>query len=65
MVGVRDEDSAEPFFRDWMEYMEDRHYTEFDDETYGDFDIVVSEDGSQAYALTDDWLVFAAGERGL
>ena len=65
MVGVRDEDSAESFFRDWLEYMEDKHYTEFDDETYGDFDIVVSEDGEQAYALTDDWLVFASSERGL
>ena len=65
MVGVRHEDSAEAFFRDWLEYMEDEHYTEFHDETYGDFDIVVSEDGEQAYALTHDWLVFASSERGL
>ena len=65
MVGVRDGDSADAFFRDWLDYMENEHYTEFHDETYEDFDIVVSEDGSQAYALTDDWLVFATSERGL
>ena len=65
MVGVRDEDSAESFLRDWLEYMEEDQYTEFHDETYEDFDIVVSEDGLQAYALTDDWLVFATSERGL
>ena len=65
MVGVRDEDAADAFFRDWLEYMESEEHTEFHDDTYLDFDIVVSEDGTQAYALTDDWLVFATGERGL
>ena len=65
MVRVRDEDSAEEFFRDWLEYVESELHTEFQDETYRDFDIVVSEDGMQAYALTDDWLVFATSERGL
>ena len=47
MIGVRDGDTAEEFFRDWLEYMENEHYTEFHDETYEDFDIVVAEDGSQ------------------
>ena len=65
MVGVRDEDAADDFFRDWLEYIEREVRTEFHDETYLDFDIVVSEDGAQAYALTDDWLVFATSERGL
>ena len=65
MVGVRDEKSAEAFFRDWLDYMEGESHTEFHDETYEDFDIIVSEDGSQAYALTDGWLVFATSERGL
>ncbi len=65
MVGVRDEDAAEEFFRNWLEYMADEHHTEFDDETYAGFDIVVSDDGQQAYALTGDWLVFATDERGL
>lgn len=65
MVGVRDRRAAEEFFRDWLAYMEDGHYAEFHDETYKDVDIVVSDDGQQAYALTDDWLVFATSERGL
>ena len=37
MIGVRDGDTAEEFFRDWLEYMENEHYTEFHDETYEDF----------------------------
>lgn len=65
MVGVRDGGAAEEFFRDWLAYMEDEQHTEFHDETYEGFDIVVSDDGQQAYALTDDWLVFATDERGL
>ena len=65
MVGVRDENSAEAFLRDWLDYMESRHYAEFNHEIYKDFDIVVSDDGSQVYALTGDWLVFATSERGL
>ena len=65
MVGVRNGGAAEEFFRDWLAYMEDEQYTEFHDETYEGFDIVVSRDGLQAYALTDDWLVFATSERGL
>ena len=65
MVGVRDHRAAEEFLRDWLDYMADEYYTEFDDETYAGFDIVVSDDGLQAYALTEDWLVFATSERGL
>ena len=65
MVGVRDQGAAEEFLSDWLDYMEGEQYSEFYDETYRGFDIVVSEDGEQAYALTGDWLVFATSERGL
>ena len=65
MVEVRDKDAAEAFLGDWLDYMEGEQYSEFYDETYRGFDIVVSEDGEQAYALTGDWLVFATSERGL
>ena len=65
MVGVRDRDAAEHFLSDWLEYIEDESHTEFRGDTYRGFDIVVSDDGHQAYALTDDWLVFATDERAL
>ena len=65
MVGVRDKKAAEGFLDDWLDYMEDEWHTEFGADTYRGFDILVSVDGAQAYALTDDWLVFATDERAL
>ncbi len=65
MVGVRDQNAAERFLDDWLDYMEGQWHTEFGADTYRGFDILVSEDGAQAYALTDDWLVFATDERAL
>lgn len=65
MVGVRDREVAEDFLGDWLDYMEDDRYTEFSTDTYMGFDIAVSDDGLQAYALTEDWLVFATDERAL
>ena len=65
MVGVRDKEAAERFLDDWLDYMEDEWHTEFGADTYRGFDILVSVDGAQAYALTNDWLVFATDERAL
>ena len=65
MMGVRDKDAAERFLDDWLDYMEEEWHTDFDRDDYRGFDILVSEDGYQAYALTDDWLVFATDERAL
>lgn len=65
MIGVRDRESAERCLYHWLDYVEDEWHTEFGVDTYRGFDILVSDDGEQAYALTDDWLVFATDERAL
>ena len=61
-VAVRDRRAAEDFLREWLRYMESSQGASFDDGTYQGADISVDEPGRQAYALTDDWLVFASGE---
>ena len=65
MVGVRDRDAAADFLSDWLDYMEDAENADFDDDSYRGFDIVVDENGHQAYALTDEWLIFATSESAL
>lgn len=65
MIGVRDREAAERFLDDWLDYVEDEWHTKFGSDTYRSFDILVSDDGDHAYALTDDWLVFATNERAL
>ena len=61
-VAVRDQRAAADFLREWLRYMESSQGANFDDATYQGVDISVDEPGRQAYALTDDWLVFATGE---
>ncbi len=65
MVGVRNPEAAWDFLEDWLDYVEDEWHTEFDSDTYRGFEILLSDDGQQAYALTGDWLVFATDERAL
>ena len=61
-VAVRDRRAAADFLREWLRYMESSQGASFDDATYQGVDISVDEPGRQAYALTDNWLVFATGE---
>ena len=57
-----DADAAASFLRKWTAYMEDSNGVDFDRGSEGDFRTWVDEDGSQAYALSDDLLVFATTE---
>ena len=61
-IGIRDSDSAAGFLEDWMDYMEDESAADFEESSAGDFDTWVDENVSQAYALSDDLLVFATTE---
>ena len=61
-VDVVDADAAADFLRKWTAYMEDSNGVDFDRGSEGDFRTWVDEDGSQAYALSDDLLVFATTE---
>ena len=61
-VDVMDAAAAADFLRKWTAYMEDSNGVDFDRGSEGDFRTWVDEDGSQAYALSDDLLVFATTE---
>ena len=65
MIAVRDQDAADDFLGKWLEYMEDSEGADFDTGSYLGIDIVIEEDGGQAYVLTKNWLVFATGESAL
>ena len=59
---VMDAAAAASFLRKWRAYMEDSNGVDFDRGSEGDFRTWVDEDGYQAYALSDDLLVFATTE---
>ena len=61
-VGVRDHEAAGDFMDQWLEYMERTERADFDSDSHGDFDTWVDEGVQQAYALSDDLLVFATSE---
>ena len=62
IIGVRDADVAADFLSKWLEYMTDTEETDFDAGSHRGFDTWVDDDKHQAYALTDDWLVYATDE---
>ena len=64
-IAVRDGDAASEFMTDWLEYLEDEQGVDFDRDYFGDFEIWVAEDSPQAYALSDDLLVFATSRETL
>ncbi|MDE2787690.1 MAG: DUF3352 domain-containing protein [Chloroflexota bacterium] len=61
-IGVRDKGAAGKFLAKWMEYTGEGN---FDTGSHRGFDIWVNDEGTEAYALTNDWLVFATDERTL
>ena len=58
-VGVRDHNAAAGFMEQWLDHMESNEGADFQRSSRGDFDIWIDEDVHQAYALSDDLLVFA------
>ena len=59
MVSVRDRDAAAAFLTKWRAYIVQEFGVEFVDGSHQGFDTWVDEDAQQAYALTDEWLVYA------
>ena len=59
MVGVRDRDAAAGFLAKWRGYVAQEFGAEFAEGYYRGIDTWVDEDAQQAYALTNDWLVYA------
>ena len=59
VVAVRDEDAAADFLNAWTSYVSAKDDAEFGAGTYQEHSIWISDGSNQAYALTDDWLVFA------
>ena len=65
VVAVRNEDVAADFLNAWIGYASAKDDAEFVAGTYQEHATWISEGGNQAYALTDDWLVFAPDEKTL
>ncbi len=61
-IGVRDVDAAESFLDKWLVYMEDETDADFSTGSRRGVAIWVDEAVHQAYAVTDDWLVYATDE---
>ena len=64
-IGVRHRDAAADFLDQWLAYVSGESGADFAEDSYRDFDTWIDADGYQAYALTDDWLVFATNEKTL
>ena len=64
-VGIRDKDAAADFMVKWREYMSEATDANFVPGRHRGFDTWVDERAYQAYALTDDWLVFATDRKTL
>lgn len=61
-IGVRDKDAAAAFLTKWRKEMTEETGADFAVGTHRGFDTWVDEDAYQAYALTDDWLVYATDQ---
>ena len=64
-IGVRDSKTAAAFLAKWREYMAEGSDAAFQDGSHRGVDIWVDDDAFQAYALTDNWLVYATDEKSL
>ena len=58
-IGVRNQDAAAEFLLKWREYMERENEANFAAGNYQGHDTWTDADNYQAYALTNDWLVYA------
>ena len=64
-IGVRDSKAAAAFLNKWREYMAEESDADFQAGSHRGVDIWVDDDAFQAYALTDNWLVYATDEKSL
>ena len=61
-IGVRDQDAADAFLTKWRDYMAEESGADFEAGSHRGVDTWVDEDAFQAYALTDNLLVYATDE---
>ena len=61
-IQVRDEDAARNFLEKWREYIEEETGARFDTGSHRGNTTWVDDSEHQAYALTNDWLVYATNE---
>ncbi len=61
-IGVRDQDAATAFLTKWRDYMAEEYGADFEAGSHRGVDTWIDEDAFQAYALTNDLLVYATDE---
>ena len=61
-IGVRDKNAAAFSLDTWLDYLEDTQNADFDSSSYRDVDTWVDENTGQAYALSQDMLLFVFSE---
>ena len=66
-VDVRDRSLANEFVEDLIDYMEDENYSDYDKDSYHDFDVWIDQNDKQqlAFALSDNLMVAATTEDSL
>ena len=64
-IGVRDQDAAAAFLVKWRDYMAMETGADFTAGEYRGYDTWVDDSAYQAYALADQWLVYATDEATL
>ena len=64
-IGVRDQDAAAAFLVKWRDYMAMDTGADFTAGAYRGYDTWVDDSAYQAYALADQWLVYATDEATL
>ncbi len=60
-IGVRDHGAAEDFMEDWLDYLEDEEYQEFEEDESGGFVYWLGDYDDGSYALSGDVLIFLLG----
>ena len=59
VIGVRDKEAAADFLDKWIRYVSAGDCGEYETGAYRETQTWISSHGDQAYALTEDWLVYA------
>ena len=65
VIGLRNRNAAGDFLGEWLRNREEKSAVSFEQKSINGYDSWVDEDNEQAYALTDEALVFATDEETL
>ncbi len=64
-ISVRDHGAAEDFMEDWLDYLEDEEYQEFEEDETGGFVYWLGDNYDGSYALSGEVLIFLVGGDGM